>query len=387
MSTHALSRRPVGEYPDLRAVAEVALRGWWAIALGAVLVAAFAQTASSRGPVQYEAKARVLVGPVNGPIGLLRGAAQRAPTYANLATSRRVMVATGARLGVREAPDRLARDVKAEVDGGRLIVITVDGTNPRRTAALANAVATVLGPAILGDRQKAAAEFRVVDPAVQPRAPVATHRRALTLFAGLTGAFVALTLLLLFDYFRGRLTRADDLEELAGAPLLAVLDPRTTDGGYDVLAARVALAARRTVVQTILVAGDRAEDVAERLGRAMEAGGTPVAHLTAPPAPAEARRALRRKYDPRILLVAAPAPDRFASAVACARFVDSTILVAEQGRTPRESVAQWAAGLRQVGGPLLGTAFCVRRRRLGALGARLAAVARRPRPTGAAETA
>jgi capsular polysaccharide biosynthesis protein len=383
----ASSRRPAGEYPDLRAVAAVALRGWWAIALGAVVVAALAHAASSRGPVQYEARARVLVGPVNGAIGLLRGAAQRAPTYANLATSRRVMVATGARLGLRAAPDRLAREVKAEVDGGRLIVITVDGTNPRRAAGLANAVATAMGPAILGDRQKAAAEFRLVDPAVVPRAPLATHRRALTIFAGLTGALVALTLLLLLDYFRGRLTRADDLEELAGAPLLAVLDPRTPGGGYDVLAARIALAARRTVMQTILVAGDGAEDVAERLGRAMEAGGTPVARLTAPAAPAEARRALRRKYDPRILVVAAPAPDRFASAVTCARFVDSTILVARQGRTPRDSVAQWAAALRQVGGTVLGTALCARRRPLGALGARLVAAVRRPRRPGVAEAA
>src|SRR4051812_8235020 len=150
MSPHASSQRPVGEYPDLRAVADVARRGWWAIVLGAVLFAMLAELAGSRGAVRYEASARVLVGPVAGPVADVRAAGQHAPTYADLATGRRVLAAAGARLGLRESPDRLARAVKAESDGNRLIAITADAASARRAADLANAVAAALGPVILG---------------------------------------------------------------------------------------------------------------------------------------------------------------------------------------------------------------------------------------------
>jgi hypothetical protein len=279
--------------------------------------------------------------------------------------------------------------VSAEADGSsRLVKITADATDPRRAARLANAIAAELGPAVFGNPVAAAREFHLVDPATPPRGSVGTHRLALTLFAGIAGGLAGLTILLLLDYFRGRLTDPDDLAELAGAPLLAVLDPGKPGGGYDVLAARIALAARRVAVRSILIAGDGAVDVAEHLGDAIEATGTPVARVTAPASPGEARRALRRKYDRRILVVAAPAPDRFPAAVACTRFVDSTILVAREGRTARDAVAGWAEALRQVGGSVLGTALCARPRRLPELAARLRAAVRGERPpAGSAETA
>jgi capsular polysaccharide biosynthesis protein len=372
VSTHASSHRLAGEYPDIRAVATVARRGWWLIALMAVLFAAFAAVAGSRGADRYEASARVLVGPLTSDPAEVRAAGQRTPTYAELATGRRIVAAAAARLDLREPVARLARSVSAEGDANsRLVTITAASVDPRRAAALANAIGAELGPAILGDSRAAAREFHLVDPATPPGGPVGKHRRALTLFAGIAGALAALTILLVVDYFRGRVTEPEDLAELAGAPLLAVLDPRKPGGGYEVLAARIALAARRIAVRSILIAGDGAADVAERLADAMEATGTPVARVTAPAAPGEARRALRRKYTRRVLVVAAPAPDRFPAAVVCTRFVDSTLLVAREGQTARDSVAEWAAALRQVGGTVLGTALCTKPRRLTALVARL----------------
>jgi capsular polysaccharide biosynthesis protein len=392
VSTNASNDRLTGEYPDLRAVVDVARRGWWAIVLLAVLFAAVASTLASRGAAQYEATAHVLVGPLSGLPADIRAAGQRAPTYAALATSERVLAAAGARVGEREPASRLAGSVTAEADASsRLVTITADMPSARRAADLVNAVAAQLGPAIFRDPRAAAAEFHLVDPATPPRGPVGTHRRPLTIFAALAGALVALTLLLVRDYFRGRLTRPQDLAELADAPLLAVLDPAKPGGGYDVLAARIALAARRIAVRSILVAGDAAVDVAGRLADAMEASGTPVVRMTAPTGPADARRALRRKFDPRILVVAAPAPDRFPAAVACTRFVDSTILVAREGQTSRDAVAEWAAAMRQVGGTLLGTAMYTRPGRLRALTARLRGTgggSPHPRPAAsAAETA
>ncbi|HEY3188880.1 MAG TPA: hypothetical protein VGJ70_15465, partial [Solirubrobacteraceae bacterium] len=79
------------------------------------------------------------------------------------------------------------------------------------------------------------------------------------------------------------------------------------------------------------------------------------------------------------IVIDAPAPDRFPAGLTCARVADATILVARQGRSSRESLAQSSANVRQAGGTLLGVALLVRRGRLRAGTARRAATADPPR--------
>ena len=89
MSAHASSRRPAGDYPDLRAVVFAVRRGWWAIVLCALGFAAVAAIAGSRAEVRYEASTSMLVGRPVADLASLRAAGDRAPTYGNLASSRR----------------------------------------------------------------------------------------------------------------------------------------------------------------------------------------------------------------------------------------------------------------------------------------------------------
>ena len=109
VSAHASSRRLAGDYPDLRAIAFALRRGWWAVVLGAVAFAAVAAVAGSRAAVHYEASTGVLVGPPLGDLASVRAAGDRAPTYASLAASRRVVAAARARLGLHESVERLSR--------------------------------------------------------------------------------------------------------------------------------------------------------------------------------------------------------------------------------------------------------------------------------------
>jgi capsular polysaccharide biosynthesis protein len=362
VNARASSRRLAGDYPDLRAVAFAARRGWWAIVLCALAFAALAEVAGSRGEVRYEAATGVLVGPLVGDPASVRAAADRGPTYADLANSRRVVAAARARLGLRDSVERLVAAVSADADGSsRLLTITAQTATADTAARLANAIAAELGPTVFRDARTAAREFHHIDPAVAPRAPITSHRRILTVFAALAGALAGLTLLLLVEYFRGRVTTAGELSEISRAPLLATLPIGRAATGFDVLAARITLAAGGTAPRSILVTGDGAPDVADGLADAIERGGEPVARIPVAPRamPASIRSAMRLQGDRRIVLDA-PAADRFPGAVACTRLVDATLLVARRGRTHRESAAQSAATLREAGGTVVGVALVVR---------------------------
>ena len=61
MSMPASSHRLAGEYPDVRAVANVARRRLWLIALMAIVFAGLAAVAGSRGAARYEAKSAAVM--------------------------------------------------------------------------------------------------------------------------------------------------------------------------------------------------------------------------------------------------------------------------------------------------------------------------------------
>jgi capsular polysaccharide biosynthesis protein len=379
VSARPSSQRRPGDFPDLRAVAYVARRGWWAILLGAVAFAVLAEAAGSRGEVRYEATTGVLIGPILGDPAQVRAAEARVPTYAQLATSRRVVRAARARLRLRESVDALRHAVTA-AGSSRLLTITAQATTAAGAARLANAIAAVLGPTVLGARRAVVPEFHQVDPAVAPRGPIVSHQRALTAFAAVAGALACLTLLLIIEYFRGRIITGQELAEVTGAPLLATLRTGRAAAGYDVLAARIALAGDGTPMRAILVTGDGGTDVADRLADAVDDAGQPVARVALAPTatPDAIRSAIEAERDRRIV-IDAPAPDRFAAGLTCAGMADATILVARQGRSSRASLAQSSANLRQAGGTLLGVALLVKRGRVRAGTARRAATADPPR--------
>jgi len=375
VSARPSSQRRPGDFPDLRAVAYVARRGWWAILLAAVAFAVLAEAAGSRAEVRYEATTGVLIGPMLGDPAQVRAAEARVPTYAQLATSRPVLEAARARLRLRESVDTLVDAVTARSEGSsRLLTITAQATTAAGAARLANAIAAVLGPTVLGARRSVAQEFHQVDPAVPPRRPIASHQRVLTAFAAVAGALACLTLLLTIEYFRGRITTGQELAEVTGAPLLATLRTGRSAAGYDVLAARMALAGEGAAMRGILVTGDGVTDVADRLADAVGDAGQPVARVTLQPTatPDTVRSAIEAERG-RPIVIDAPAPDRFAAGLTCAGIVDATILIARQGRSSRESLAQSAANLRQGGGTLLGVALLVKRGRVRARTAHLTA--------------
>ena len=313
MSAHASNRRLAGDYPDLRAVVFALRRGWWAIVLCGLGFAAVAAVVGSRAEVRYEASASVLVGRPVADLASLRAAGDRAPTYGNLAGSRRVVAAARARLGASR--ERRAAAPGGDREDGRRKPPADDhrtGDHRRRRGAAGQRDRNGARPTVLRDARTAARELRHVDPAVAPRHPIASHQHVLTAFAALAGALAGLTLVLLVEYFRGRVTTAVELAEVSGAPMLATLQTGRATAGFDVLAARIALAGGGTAPRSVLVTGDCAPTVADGLADAIARSGDPVDRvgLDAREMPASVLAAVRRLMD-RPVVLDAPAPDRF----------------------------------------------------------------------------
>lgn len=388
MSARPSSQRRPGDFPDLRAVAYVARRGWWAILLAAAACAVLAEAAGSRSEVRYEATTSVLIGPVLGDPAQVRAAEARVPTYAQLATSRRVVDAARTRLRLHESVDALLGTVTAQSEGsGRLLTITTRATTAAGAARLANAIAAVLGPTVLGAPGSVVRELGQVDPAVPPRRPIASHQRALTVAAAVAGALACLTLLLIIEYFRGRIITGQELAEVTGAPLLATLRTGRAAAGCDVLAARIAIAGEGAPPRTILVTGDDGSDVADRLADAIDDADQAVARVAlSPTATPNAIGSAIESESPRRIVIDAPAPDRSPAGLTCAGIVDATVLVARQGRSSRESLAQSASNVRLAGGTLLGAVLLVKSGRVRTRAGRERAAATLDPPRGAAGT-
>src|SRR5215208_6767366 len=88
-------------------------RWWWLLAAAALVAALVAWPLATRAPKTYEAGAKLLVGPVSGDYPTLQASGALGRTYAELATSRRVVQPAARAAGIRISPQDAERAVSA----------------------------------------------------------------------------------------------------------------------------------------------------------------------------------------------------------------------------------------------------------------------------------
>jgi Mrp family chromosome partitioning ATPase/capsular polysaccharide biosynthesis protein len=322
LNAHAAERR-AGEYPDLARVASLVGRWWFALLAAAVAAGALAAMAGSGTKPIYQAQARLLVGPLDGKANDLRAAGQQAQTLSQLATSRPVLAGTRERLG-RAGPPDLAEALRADATGAtRVLVISAKSADPATAARTANATAAELqelmhdpGSTLARGSALAGGRLRLIDPARVPEDALGTGLKPLVASAALAGLLGALAVVLLADYFRGRIGTEAELQEVAGVPHLGTAGrparPRgrlaaerpdsDAAAGYRMLAGRVALSApglrRNSVVVTAVQRGERSGRVAADLAAAMASSGMRVILVDADQEGAEATRLFRLEGRP-----------------------------------------------------------------------------------------
>jgi capsular polysaccharide biosynthesis protein len=360
------------EYPDLARILATARRWWWALLLGALAGAALAVGAGGNSAVSYQASTRLLVGPIGGEYSLLRAAGQQAQTYADLATSQPVVLATRARLGAAASPDGLRQHVSAQADDvSRLLTITAQASRPEAAARIANTLAEELQRVTRATVPQSANELRVVEPAQAPQRPVQGRARMLVVLAALAGLLAVLTVLVIADLARGRVATESELAAASPAPVLGTAgrDPTTLTRAMGLLGdgrRRIVIAgvdddgagtrAARALVAAIAASGSHAVlvDADPRMSAGPRPGeqGAPEAEAGGSTAPAY------------VVVISAPAATGLSLARAWARGAGGIVLAVRSGHTTRDRVAGAVELFERSGATVLGTVLVRRALRL-----------------------
>jgi polysaccharide biosynthesis transport protein len=257
------------------------LRRWWLPLLFAAWVAGMLGfvVGSQILPV-YEARARLLVGPVNTDVTTLRAAESLAQTYAALATTEPQMRAVIERLDLDLRPADLAGSVSVRADGTtRIIAIATSDSDPERGAAIANAVGEELIELTSAPGGRPEGELFLIDPAVPGTISVGPSATLIALLAGAAGLVVAGLFATIVEYLSHTVKGRHDLGALTDAPVLGEIrfgkgymgtpmQPLVVEAqpesrtalGYRLLVSRMPMLVKGRRVRSLLVAGAQAGD-------------------------------------------------------------------------------------------------------------------------------
>ncbi|MEW6579163.1 MAG: P-loop NTPase, partial [Chloroflexota bacterium] len=126
------------------------LRRWlWLLGLTTLIAGAGSYALSSREPVRYTARAKLLVGPavdsLSPQVNDLRAAAQLMEIYAVLPTMRPFLETVIADLGLDSSPGQLERDITLTTDTTtQILTVRVDQDDRDQATLIANAIAEQL---------------------------------------------------------------------------------------------------------------------------------------------------------------------------------------------------------------------------------------------------
>lgn len=412
------------EYPDLARVG-ASIRRWWRVmVVAALLFGALGARAIELAATPYAATAQVLVGPLAGELSVLRAAGQQAQTYADLAVSRPVLLATLRRLKSREPRREFAQRIQVDaISETRLLRVTVRAATPSDAARQANVLAEEVvrasaaqQPALPTGTSKgrrlarlnpaeaaAAVRLQVMESAVlRPHTNTGSEDLFIAL-AALAGALLVLVVGVVVDCVRRRVETLDELDAVVPAPAIGrlragTLAPTTValSGARDRVlvgevgagAAPTALALTRSLAadgrHVLLVDADARGRLAALLARTAASGaphsvaGATAAGVVALDADQRLQVLPRRRLDdgstspPETLADALDvSPATGEAVIVCtgralgtpdARAFDSAVLAVAQGRAQAREVADAVAVLERRGWRVVGTVLVERPR-------------------------
>jgi tyrosine-protein kinase len=404
--------------PGLRGFVKVVRRWRWMLVAATLAAAVAGYITASDGAPRYEARAVLLVGPLNVSKETLDAAGQLAQTYAELARTDTVRTATARRLRL----DSPAVDVEASASSAtRLLTIRVHDSSPLLAARIANAEAAELIRATEQSRRAGnggASDLRIVDPARPPLGPTGPAPAAIALLAGLVGMLGAFAFAMLLDRSGDTVKGPEDLEAATGVPCIGALsrsalrrprhgtpivalEPQSRAADeYRLLAAKLAARGRQSLLvmagnlavartstgaQVALIDVDtaEAEQATHAAAEEADAPDAPVplnghrrngqngfaadhdgvevlpalAVVEAGRAGPDGARELlgRLEKEVDVVLLHAQSPQRSPGGLAWARAADATLLLAERDRTLSGDLRAAAETLQLVHGRLLGT--------------------------------
>ena len=219
---------------ELRDYLNVLIKRWWLILLVAAgaLIAGYGYTLTQ--PSLYQASVTLQVVPSRNDNGLIEFASKNINTYTTFLTSRDfvtgVLTANGGEVdGV--TPDQVLARLKVQALPDKLqVLMTVDDTDPKRAAALANDLADAYVLQEAGLEQKKISEDKVflqkVDTARQPDRPYQPRPLLTAGAAGLLGLVLGLILAFALEFTDTTLKTADDVQRYLALTTVGLIPAR-----------------------------------------------------------------------------------------------------------------------------------------------------------------
>jgi len=229
---------------DFTSFLHVLRRRWLAIALclAAGVAGALSLTASTEKVYRAESRVVVNIPPgssiAQGAEGL-RLTSELLPTYAQIATSRKVAEKVRSALALPESAEGVRAKLGAEPEPQTLLIdVTASDADPVRAQSIADAAARSLSEAVAElERERTAGSAITVtqlDSALLPRTPV-TPRPTYNLVLGiLLGAFGGVLLALVLDTLDRSVKTSVQAEAASGVPVLGLV-PRLRRGRHGLL--------------------------------------------------------------------------------------------------------------------------------------------------------
>jgi capsular polysaccharide biosynthesis protein/cellulose biosynthesis protein BcsQ len=190
-------------------------RWWWSLILATLTAGLCGYLVSGTIPRVYESSIRLLVGPINANVDVLRGSALLIPTYAALVTSDDVLEDVADRLHLDTSVAELRPSVEASAnDITRVLAIRVTDADPERAALVAQTVAeSLVAITERGRPAESALEgaLTVIEPAAVDPSPIAPDVSLLVILAALAGLVGGLVVVLLLEYVSDTVKDAAEL--------------------------------------------------------------------------------------------------------------------------------------------------------------------------------
>jgi polysaccharide biosynthesis transport protein len=290
---------------ELSAYLQLIRRWWWTLLLAAWIAGLIGFLLASQIPPSYEARARLLVGPINADQSTVRASESLSQTYAELATTEPVLDAVVDRLQLPVSGRDIAGTFSVSANPTtRFITIRAFHQDPAAAAALANAIGETLVETTSAPGGRPEGEVALVDPAATPFAATGPNVSLMAMLAGATGLLIAGMLAAVVEYLSNTVRSRNELAELAGAPVLGEIgiagslpsDPRRpliveaepesrAALGYRLMVSRMPLDKGHNRVRSILIvgaqAGDRSGEFAANLSAVLGRSGRSVTLIDA----------------------------------------------------------------------------------------------------------
>lgn len=212
----------------------IARRWWWTLLVATWIAALTGWLVASQIAPTYEAKTKLLVGPINTDLDTLRAGGQLVQTYSELVTSQPVLDSTIQELDLPYSAGELRANVRTTADDvTRFLTIRVQDGEAQQAADIANSLASELIQLTSSGTTRPEGEVQVTEFGDAPGSPVAPQVSLIVLVAALGGLVGALLLVILIEYFANTVRNRDDLRRITGFTLLGTV-PHQKDEGVGV---------------------------------------------------------------------------------------------------------------------------------------------------------